>query len=70
MTADAYVLAFLLADGGDLADAIDTAQRSGRFGRRRVRAQLRVARALLELIDHGHVLLRHGRLTITTEADA
>lgn len=68
MTADAYILGDLLRDGGDLADALDAAQHSGRFGRRRLRAQLRVARALVELIDHGYVHLQRGRLTLTAEA--
>lgn len=70
MTVDAYILGHLLRDGGDLADVLDAAQQSGRFGRRRVRAQLRVARALLELIDHGYVRLQRGRLDVVPEAGA
>jgi hypothetical protein len=70
VTVDAYILGHLLRDGGDLADVLDAAQESGRFGRRRLRAQLRVARALLELIDHGHVRLQRGRLDLIAEARA
>lgn len=70
MSTDAYRLGFLLADGDDLVLAVDRARRSGRFGRGPILAELRISRALLELIDHGYVRTHRGRITVTTEARA